>query len=661
MIRKNQMADKNITNSYTADSIQVLEGLDAVRKRPGMYIGSTNIVGFHQLVWEVVNNSTDEAMSGYGDKITVTIHKNGSITIADEGRGIPTGINKQTGQPAVHLVFSTLHAGGKFSESTYKTSAGLHGVGASVTNALSEWLDVTVYREGKVHHLRYENGGKLVTPLEVVGNTNRTGTIVNFKPDPKIFGNLEFKWDTITSHLQESAFLLNKVAFIVKDERSGLSEEFYYEKGLIEYVDIINRNKTALSKPIYFEDIYTNNDKLSQPMEIEVALQYCSDDYGETVLSYVNNLRTHDGGTHETGFRTGLTRAVNDFATEHNLLRKGVKLDGNDIREGLTAIISVRIPESILQFESQTKGKLGTNEANWALNSFIYTKLTYYLQENHEFAVSLIKKCVDAQNARIAARKAKENLRKTKKVTNNDMILSGKLTPAQSKDYKKNELFIVEGNSAGGTAKSGRDRMYQAVLPLRGKPLNTDTSTVDKMLKNEEFATLISTIGAGFGQNFDIEDAHYGKIIIMTDADYDGSHIQTLLLTFFYHYMKPLLKAGMIYIAVPPLYRVSKQVNKKLIFEYAWDDQSLEAAKEKIGPGYKITRYKGLGEMNADQLWETTLNPETRTLIRVNINDPLLVEMRVSTLMGNDANVRRKWIEENVDFNAYDTFIDEVK
>ncbi len=654
------MVDKKIDQQYTADSIQVLEGLEGVRKRPGMYIGATNIVGLHQLVWEVVNNSTDEAMSGYGDKISVTMHKNGSITIADEGRGIPTGINKQTGQPAVHLVFTQLHAGGKFSESTYKTSAGLHGVGAAVTNALSEWLDVTIYREGKVFHLRYENGGKVVVPLEVVGTTNKTGTVINFKADAKIFGNLEFKWDTITSHLQQNAFLLNKVNFVVKDERTGLSDEFYYENGLIEYIGIINQNKTPLGNIIYFEDVFTNGGKLVHPMEMEVALQYCSDDYNETLLSYVNNLRTHDGGTHETGFRTGLTRAVNDFATMHGLVRKGVKLDGNDIREGMTAIISLRIPESILQFESQTKGKLGTNDANSAMNNFIYTKLMYYLQENHEFAVNLVKKCVDAQNARLAARKAKESLRKTKKVKN-EIVLSGKLTPAQSKDYKKNELFIVEGDSAGGTAKAGRDRIHQAVLPLRGKPLNTDTNTMEKMLKNEEFATLISTIGAGFGQNFDLDDARYGKIIIMTDADTDGAHIQTLLLTFFYHYMKPLLKEGMIYMAVPPLYRVSKQVNKKLVFEYAYDDQSLEEAKQKIGPGYKITRYKGLGEMNSDQLWETTLNPATRTLIRISINDPLLVEMRVRVLMGKDAAVRRKWIEENVDFNAYDTFLDEVK
>ncbi len=655
------MEDKSkLKSNYGADDIQLLEGLEGVRKRPGMYIGSTNIVGLHQLVWEVVNNATDEAMNGFGNKINVTILKNGAITVSDEGRGIPTGINKQTGKHAINLVFEELHAGGKFGASNYKTSAGLHGVGASVTNALSSWLDVTVYREGKVHHLRYEDGGKLVTPLEVIGTTNKTGTTVSFKPDPKIFGNLEFKWDTISSHLQENAFLLNKVAFLVKDERTGSSEEYYYENGLMEYIEVINRDKTPLHSTIFFSDTFSNGGKLSIPIELEVAFQYIVDDYNEVILSYANNLRTHDGGSHETGFRTGLTRAINDFALEKGLIRKNQNLEGADIREGLTAVILVRIPESILQFESQTKGKLVTHEANAAMNNFIYTKLSYYLNENHEFAVNLVKKCLDAQNARAAARKAKENLRKTKKVKN-EIVLSGKLTPPQSKDYLKNELIIVEGESAGGTTRSGRDRIHQAVLPLRGKPLNTDTNTIDKMLKNEEFATLISTIGAGFGQNFDLDDIRYGKIIIMTDADTDGAHIQTLLLTFFYHYMKPLLKAGMIYIAVPPLYRVSKYVNKEERYAYALDDATLEEAKQKIGPGYKISRYKGLGEMNSEQLWETTLNPQTRTLLRINIDDPLLVEMRVRTLMGKDAAVRRKWIEENVDFNAYDSFIEEVK
>ncbi|MFA6370693.1 MAG: DNA topoisomerase IV subunit B [Bacilli bacterium] len=653
---------KNVNNlNYNEDSIELLEGLEGVRKRPAMYIGSTNAIGLHHLVWEVVDNAVDEAMSGYGDLITVTIHKDGSISVQDEGRGIPTGLHKKTGVPAVQLIFSTLHSGGKFTESAYKTSAGLHGVGASVTNALSEWLDVTVFREGKIHHLRFENGGKLIQPMEILGNTNRHGTLVTFKPDAKVFSTVDFKWDTICNHLQESAFLLKKVHFLVKDERSSLETEFYYEDGLSEYIAIVNQNKTPMNGIISFEDTYEiNGNKGIEPLQMEIAMQYCNDDYQETVLSYVNNVRTHDGGTHETGFRMGLTRAVNDFAFENSLLRGKEKLDGTDIREGLTAIISLRIPEEILEFEGQTKGKLGTSDAMAAVNTFIYNRLTYYLRENHEFAVNLVRKCIDAQNARKAARKAKEEARKTKK-PKNDYILSGKLTPAQSKNYALNELFIVEGDSAGGTARSGRDRTYQAILPLRGKPLNTDTVTMEKMLKNEEFATLINTIGAGVGKDFEIEDIHYGKIIIMTDADTDGAHIQTLLLTFFYHYMKPLIQKGHVYIAVPPLYRVHKEVNKKIAYQYAWDNQSLEDAKKAIGANYRINRYKGLGEMNAEQLWETTMNPASRTLIRVGVEDPLLVEKRVSILMGKDAGIRRKWIEENVDFQTVDRFIDEVK
>ena len=654
--------NEKINKEYTADSIDVLEGLDAVRKRPAMYIGSTNSTGLHHLVWEVVDNAVDEAMSGYGDRITVTIHKDGSISILDEGRGIPTGINTKTGISALHLIFSTLHSGGKFTESAYKTSSGLHGVGASVTNALSEWLDVTVWREGKIHHIRYENGGKLAIPLEVIGNTNRHGTLVRFKPDIQIFKNIDFKWDTITNRLQEGAFLLKKVHFYVKDERTGLEDEFYYENGLFEYIGIINQNKTPLSEIIFFEDDYIGNGttKIKEPIRMEIALQYSQNDYEETILSYVNNIRTKDGGTHETGFRTALTRAVNDFAVENGLLKNKVKLEGSDIREGLTAIISLRIPEGTLEFEGQTKGKLGTQEALSAVNNFFYSKFIYYLHENSEFAVNLVRKCLDSQNARVAARKAKETLRKARK-PKDELVLSGKLTPAQSREHELNELFIVEGDSAGGTARTGRDRKHQAVLPLRGKPLNTDTNTLDKMLKNEEFATLINTIGAGYGQEFDLSEIHYGKIIMMTDADTDGAHIQTLLLTFFYHYMKPLIKAGKVFIAVPPLYRVSKIVNKELKYIYAWDDVTLENAKKEIGPGYKINRYKGLGEMNAEQLWETTMNPATRTLIRINIDDPLQVEKRVSILMGKDASARRKWIEENIDFNQADTFIEEVK
>ena len=647
------MAEHTIKSTYTADDIDVLEGLAGVRKRPAMYIGSTNSSGLHHLVWEVIDNGVDEALSGYGSKITVIIHKDGSVSVEDEGRGIPVDIHHQTNIPAVQLIFSTLHSGGKFSDAVYKSSAGLHGVGASVTNALSEYLDVTVYRDGSTYHLRFENGGKLAIPLEVIGRTNKHGTLVRFKPDATIFSSIDFKWDTIYNHLQESAFLLKKVRFILKDERTDLSHEFYYVEGLKEYVTTLNQSKKPLGNVVSFEDD-------ANAIIIECAMQYCIEDYNESILSYANNVRTRDGGTHETGFRIGLTRAVNDFATEHSLLKGKTKIEGSDIREGLTAIISLKIPETLLQYEGQTKSKLGTPEAIQAVNNFIYSKLTYYLNENKEFAVNLIKKVSDSRDARLAARKAKEEARTTKKVKS-DLLISDKLTPCQSKDYPLNELFIVEGESAGGTARKGRDRLHQAILPLRGKPLNTDNVTMDRMLKNEEFSTIISTIGASVGQNFDIEESKYEKIIIMTDADTDGAHIQTLLLTFFYHYMRPLVNKGKIYVAVPPLYRVYKEVNKTLVYEYAWDDRGLEKSKKVIGPGYKISRYKGLGEMDASQLWETTMNPRTRQLIRVKIEDPLLVERRVSVLMGKDAAIRRKWVEENVDFNTVDHFIEEVK
>lgn len=640
---------------YDENDIVLLKGLQGVRKRPAMYIGSTNAMGLHHLVWEIVDNAVDEALSGFGKFITVTIHKDGSLSVQDEGRGIPVGVNKDTGKRAIELVFTELHAGGKFSDKAYTTSAGLHGVGASVTNALSEWLECTVCTKGEQYYIKFANGGKIVEPLKLIGRTNRHGTLVRFKPDATVFSTVDFKWDTIYNHLQESAFLLKTVHFILKDERTGESVEFHYENGLQEYVGILNANNTPLSPVIDFEDNTSH-------IKMDIAFQYCSGYYDERIYSYVNNVRTRDGGTHETGFRTGITRAVNDYATNNNLLRGKIKLEGSDIREGITAIISLKIPEDQLEFEGQTKGKLGTPEALQLVNNFVYSQFTYYLSENKEFAVTLIKKCIDAQNARIASRKAKEEARNTNKKLKNEVILSGKLTPPQSKDFSKNELFIVEGDSAGGTAKSGRDRMHQGVLPLRGKPLNTDTVAMDKMLKNEEFATLINTIGAGYGQGFDISDIHYDKIIIMTDADTDGAHIQTLLLTFFYHYMRPLITTGHVYIAVPPLYGVSKETkDKQKVMEYAWDDESLDKAKQKVGAGYKIQRYKGLGEMSAEQLWDTTMNPKTRTLIRVNIEDPLLVEYRVGVLMGKDTDVRKKWVEENVDFNVDDEFMKEVR
>ena len=631
-----------------------MKGLEGVRKRPAMYIGSTNATGLHHLVWEVVDNSVDEALSGFGKKIVVTMHKDGSISVLDEGRGIPVGINKETGRPAVEVVFTELHAGGKFNNAVYKSAAGLHGVGASVTNALSEWVDINVYKDGNTYHLKFENGGNLVTPLEVIGTTKKHGTLVRFKPDATIFSTVEFKWDTIASHLQESAFLMKGVEFVLQDEKTGQNQSFLYENGLVEYINNINGNKNALSNVIDFSDA----DEETQ-IDVEVALQYCNEDYNETIYSYVNNVRTRDGGTHETGFRAGITKAVNDFA-ENNKVLRGKKLEGTDIREGLTAVISLKIPEMLLEFEGQTKGKLGTPQATSVVSNFIYNKFTYYLNENKEFAINLINKCIASQTARLAARKAKEEARSSKK-PKQDLILSDKLTPAQSKDYAKNELFIVEGDSAGGTAKKGRDRLHQAILPLRGKPLNTDSISIDKLVHNEEIATIINTIGAGFGQSFDLEDIKYGKIIIMTDADTDGAHIQTLLLTFFYHYMRQLITSGHVYIAVPPLYRVFKEDGKKVIQEYAWDDEGLEKAKKIVGGGYKVSRYKGLGEMDAIQLKETTMDPRTRLLIQVDIEDPILVEKRVNVLMGRDTSIRRAWVEENVDFNKVDSFMKEVK
>ncbi len=646
------MAERN----YTANDIQILQGLEGVRKRPAMYIGSSNASGLHHLVWEVVDNAVDEALSGYGKNITVTLHKDGSCSVLDEGRGIPTGINRETGRPGVEIVFTELHAGGKFNSAVYKSAGGLHGVGASVTNALSEWCDVTVYQNGEIHHLRFEKGGHLVTPLEVTGKTNKHGTLVRFKPDPLIFSTVDFKYDTISSHLRESAFLMKGVRFIIVDERINEKQEFFYQNGLVEYINVLNEDKKEIIPVVEFNEV----DPTTQ-IETEIALQYCYEDYNETIYSYVNNVKTGDGGTHESGFRTGITRAVNDFAEAQGLL-KGKKLEGSDIREGLTAIISLKIPEELLEFEGQTKGKLGTPVAAPVVSSLIYNKFTYYLTENKENAMRIIKKCVDSQQARIAARKAKDEARSSKKAKQ-EVILSDKLTPAQSKDYMKNELFIVEGDSAGGTAKKGRDRLHQAILPLRGKPLNTDSIALDKLVHNEEIATIINTIGAGFGQTFDVNDIRYGKIIIMTDADTDGAHIQTLLLTFFYHYMRTLITTGHVYIAVPPLYRVAREENKKLIQEYAWDDAGLEAAKKKVGGGSqaKITRYKGLGEMDAIQLKETTMDPKTRLLIQVDINDPFLVEKRVNVLMGKDASLRRKWVEENVDFTNVDTFLKEAK
>lgn len=618
---------------YNANQIQVLEGLEAVRKRPGMYIGTTSSKGLHHLVYEVVDNSIDEALAGYCDKIEVVIHSDNTITVVDNGRGIPVDIQTKVGRPAVEVVMTILHAGGKFGGEGYKVSGGLHGVGVSVVNALSEWLEVEVKRNGQIYHQRYERGIP-VKDLTVIGEATNTGTKITFKPDAEIFEELVYDFNVLSVRLRELSFLNKDLMIVLKDERDGQEKTFQHAGGIIDFVRHLNKNKDVLHpKPIYF---FNEKDDVA----VEISIQY-NDSYTENIFSFANNINTQEGGTHEAGFKTAMTRVVNEYARKHNILKENESnLSGEDIREGMTAIISVKVREP--QFEGQTKTKLGNSEVRGISDSIVVEGMGTFLEENPSIGKKIIEKSVNAARAREAARKARELTRR--KSALESTALPGKLADCSVNDPAMSELYLVEGDSAGGSAKQGRDRRFQAILPLRGKILNVEKARLDKVLTNEEIRAMITALGTGISDDFDINKARYHKLIIMTDADVDGAHIRTLLLTFFYRYMLPLVEAGYVYIAQPPLYRVKKQKKE----HYVYNDHELDKLFEQLGrEGTELQRYKGLGEMDPEQLWETTMNPETRTILRVDLEDAMLADEVFTILMGDKVEPRREFIQTN--------------
>jgi DNA gyrase subunit B len=630
------MVEKKNAPAYEAEQIQVLEGLEAVRKRPGMYIGSTGAKGLHHLVWEVVDNSIDEALAGVCKNINITIHPDNSISNEDDGRGFPVGIHPKLGKPAVEVALTVLHAGSKFGGGGYKVSGGLHGVGVSVVNALSEWLEVEVKRDGKVYHQRYERGTP-VTELKVIGTSSATGSKVSFKPDHQVFDELEYSFDTLEHRLRELAFLNRGIRINLKDERDGTEKTFQYEGGIVSFVKYLNKNREVLhDEPIYFE-------AKKDDTEVEIALQY-NDGYTESIFSFANNINTLEGGSHTSGFKTAVTKVVNDYARKYKFLKENdANLIGEDVREGMSCVISVKLSDP--QFEGQTKTKLGNPEVRGIVDSIVTEKFEAYLEENPAGAKIIVEKALTAARAREAAKKARELTRR--KTVLESTTLPGKLADCSERDPKLCEIYIVEGDSAGGSAKQGRDRRFQAILPLRGKILNVEKARLDKILSSEMIRAMITAFGAGISDDFNIEKMRYGKIIMMTDADVDGAHIRTLLLTFFYRYMSPLIEAGCVYIAQPPLYRVRKK-NKDY---YAYNDKELEKLFNEIGrEGSSIQRYKGLGEMNAEQLWDTTMNPEVRTILQVTMEDAIAADEIFTVLMGDKVEPRREFIEHNAKY-----------